>query len=298
MESSIPLICPVCNHSDFQNDFVCTDFFVTGRNFTLLRCKNCGFRITGSAPSPDESEKYYQSEDYISHSNTRKGFTNKAYHFIREYMLRKKASIIPAPSGEKPGALLDIGAGTGFFLNFMHHRGWKVTGTEKSAGARSFALKEWQLSLLSEEALFTLPFCSFDVVTLWHVLEHLHNLQEHLSVVAQLIKPQGSLVIAVPNPESSDATHYREYWAAWDVPRHLWHFTPENISTIIQKYGFTPPHIYRMPFDAFYVSILSEKYKKSSSPLVRGLIRGFVSWTVSLFRPLKCSSLIYVFKKK
>jgi SAM-dependent methyltransferase len=297
MNSSIQPICPVCSNQNLEYDFECTDFFVTGATFQILRCTRCGFRMTGSVPDPEESGKYYQSENYISHSNTRKGFTNRVYHLVREYMLRKKGKIIPLPSGGKPGSLLDVGAGTGFFLNYMRKTGWKVTGTEQSTHARIFAQNEWKLSLLPDDALFLLPAHSFDVVTLWHVLEHIYNLKEYLTVITQLIKPGGSLVIAVPNPESTDAKHYREYWAAWDVPRHLWHFTPDNIGQMIQKYGFILQSVRRMPFDAFYVSILSEKYRKSFLPVLKGIFFGTISWLISLFRPLKCSSLIYVFSK-
>jgi 2-polyprenyl-3-methyl-5-hydroxy-6-metoxy-1,4-benzoquinol methylase len=194
--------------------------------------------------------------------------------------------------------LLDIGAGTGYFLQVMLKRGWKISGTEKSDSARKFAAEKWGMQLLPEDGLGSLPENSFDAITLWHVMEHLHDLHTYWEKLAGLLKREGSLIIALPNPASADAGHYREHWAAWDVPRHLWHFSPENIKQIAEKHGFILQSTYRMPFDVFYVSILSERYKKSAFPILKGLLKGTVWWCFSLLSIEKCSSLIYVFKLK
>jgi SAM-dependent methyltransferase len=178
----------------------------------------------------------------------------------------------------------------------MLEKGWEITGTEKSDSARKFASEKWGMQLLPEDGLWSLSENSFDVITLWHVMEHLHDLEKYWGILNRLIKPEGSLIIALPNPASADAGHYREHWAAWDVPRHLWHFSPENIRQIAEKHGFILQSTYRMPFDAFYVSILSEKYKKSGFPVMKGLSMGTLSWFSSLLSIHKSSSLIYVFK--
>mgnify|MGYP003768332027 CR=1 FL=1 len=200
-------------------------------------------------------------------------------------------------AGEKPGTLLDIGAGTGFFLHFMQKYGWSVTGTEKSDEARRFARDEWNLPLLPDQSLFSMPEQSFDVITLWHVMEHLHDPEKYLAAISRLLKPTGCLFIALPNPSSADAVHYGKYWAAWDVPRHLWHFSPDHICRLLQNGGFRTERMYRMPFDAFYVSILSEKYRKSGFPVLLGLSKGFLFWMASWANRRKCSSLVYLFKK-
>lgn len=205
------------------------------------------------------------------------------------------------------GTLLDVGAGTGYFLHHMQKHGWKVTGTEQNDSARAFALSEWEIPLLPEEALFDLPGRSFDIITLWHVLEHLDDPGKYLQKCAQLLKPGGFLFLALPNPASTDALHYRKFWAAWDVPRHLWHFSPSNLRQFTEKQGFLLKRTFRMPFDAFYVSILSEQYKKNKGGLsstdrflilLKGIFYGKISWIVSLFHPLKCSSVIYLLNLK
>jgi SAM-dependent methyltransferase len=292
------LICPVCGHSVSGGEVVCTDFFLTGEHFPLLLCEGCGLRITGTAPDADAIGPYYQSAEYVSHSNTRKGFTNRLYHLVRTIMLERKYKLVKKSSGLSAGSLLDIGAGTGYFPEIMKKKGWSVTGTEKSDSARTFAADNREMQLLPEDGLWSLPDGTFDVITLWHVMEHLHDLEKYWGKIASLIKTKGCLIIALPNPESYDASFYREYWAAWDVPRHLWHFSPENIQQIAGKYGFILKNTVRMPFDAFYVSILSEKYKKTTAPVIMGIITGTMSWLTSLLHIHKSSSLIYVFRMK
>ena len=275
---------------------VCTDFFITGEQFPLLKCAFCGFRMTGLVPDATEIGRYYWSEEYVSHSNTREGFTNRLYHLVRTIMLERKYKIVAGSLGQPAGSLLDIGAGTGYFLQTMLKKGWKITGTEKSESAREFSSEKWGIGLLPEDRLWSFPENSFDVITLWHVMEHLHDLEKYWEKLSGLIKPAGCLVIGLPNPASADAGHYGQHWAAWDVPRHLWHFSPQNIQQIAEKHGFILQNTFRMPFDAFYVSILSEKYRKSVLPVLKGLWVGTLSWLASLFNIHKSSSLIYVFK--
>jgi SAM-dependent methyltransferase len=291
-------MCPVCGHPVSGKEMICTDFFVTGEQFPLLKCGGCGFLITGSAPDADAIGPYYQSEKYVSHSNTREGFTNRVYHLVRTIMLERKHKLVVKSSGLPSGSLLDIGAGTGYFLQGMQKKGWRITGTEKSDSARKFAAEKWGLELLPEDGLWSLPENSFDVITLWHVMEHLHDLEKYWRKLTVLIKREGCLVVALPNPSSYDAVHYREHWAAWDVPRHLWHFSPDNIQQIAEKYRFILQSTFRMPFDAFYVSILSEKYRKSVFPILKGIYFGTISLLTSWFNLHRCSSLIYVFRKK
>lgn len=289
--------CPVCGSNQFKPFITCTDFFVSGGQFEIRECTGCGFKFTANAEDEENIGKYYQSEEYISHSNTSKGLVNAVYHQVRNYMLGRKRRLVEKATGLKSGQILDVGTGTGFFLNEMKTHGWQVTGTEKSADARDFAQNELGLEIEEPEQLSRLDNKSFDAITLWHVLEHIHRLDENMEAFARLLKPEGKLIIAVPNHTSYDARHYKQYWAAWDVPRHLWHFGPEQMKQFGEKYGFRLQSLHTMPFDSFYVSLLSEKYKKSKFALFNGLMHGKISWLKSLVNKEKCSSVIYLFGK-
>ena len=289
--------CPVCDSTNFSPFLTCTDYFVSGEQFTIKRCGNCGFKITENIEDEENIGRYYQSEEYISHSNTSKGMINAVYHQVRNYMLGQKRKLVESAAGMQSGRIMDVGTGTGFFLNEMSRHGWQVTGTEKSPDARQFAQTEFNLNMLETEELFNLKDNSFDVITLWHVLEHIHRLQENMQTFRRLLKKEGKLIIAVPNHDSYDAQHYKEFWAAYDVPRHIWHFAPQQMQLLGEKYGFQLTGTKTMPFDSFYVSLLSEKYKKAKVPLLGGMVHGKISWINSLLNPKKCSSVIYVFEK-
>lgn len=289
--------CPVCGSNQFKHFITCTDFFVSGEQFEIRECSRCGFKFTANAEDEENIGRYYQSEDYISHSNTSKGLVNAVYHQVRNYMLGNKRRLVEKTTGLKSGHVLDVGTGTGFFLNEMKTHNWKVSGTEKSDDAREFAEKEFGLGMEEPEQLFQFEKESFDAITLWHVLEHIHRLNENMEAFIRLLKPHGKLIIAVPNPTSYDARHYKQFWAAWDVPRHLWHFGPEQMKLFGEKHGFQLQSLHTMPFDSFYVSLLSEKYKKSKLALFKGLMHGKISWLKSLSDKKKCSSVIYVFGK-
>jgi 2-polyprenyl-3-methyl-5-hydroxy-6-metoxy-1,4-benzoquinol methylase len=289
--------CPVCDAKTFSAFLTCTDFFVSGEEFKIKQCDSCGFKITENIENEENIGRYYQSENYISHSNTTKGLVNSVYHSVRKYMLGRKRRLVEKETGKRNGHILDVGTGTGFFLNEMKENGWQVTGTEKSSDARDFAKKEFKLENLPSENLFKLKDNSFDVITLWHVLEHIHRLNENMEIFKRLLKKDGKLIIAVPNHDSSDAKHYKAYWAAFDVPRHIWHFAPKQMKQLGEKHGFRLSSLHTMPFDSFYVAMLSEKYKKSKLALLKGIFHGKISWLQGIFNPAKCSSVIYVFKK-
>lgn len=289
--------CPVCGSNQFKHFITCTDFFVSGEQFEIRECSRCGFKFTANAEDEENIGRYYQSEEYISHSNTSKGLVNAVYHQVRNYMLGNKRRLVEKTTGLKSGHMLDVGTGTGFFLNEMKTHNWKVSGIEKSDDAREFAEKEFGLGMEEPEQLFQFEKESFDAITLWHVLEHIHRLNENMEAFIRLLKPHGKLIIAVPNPTSYDARHYNQFWAAWDVPRHLWHFGPEQMKLFGERHGFQLQSLHNMPFDSFYVSLLSEKYKKSKLALFKGLMHGKISWLKSLSDKKRCSSVIYVFGK-
>lgn len=289
--------CPVCDKTSFSTFLTTTDFLISNEKFQIKICNGCGFKITQDIEDESGIELYYQSEKYISHSNTSKGLVNSLYHRVRKHMLVKKRKLVEKVSAEKKGNILDVGTGTGFFLNEMKKRGWQVAGTEMSRDARRFAKSEFGLNVSPPEQLFGFKENSFSVVTLWHTLEHIHQIKANMETFHKVLKTGGKLIIAVPNNSSYDAQHYREYWAAYDVPRHIWHFSPEQMEPFGKKFGFILREVHALPFDSFYISILSEKYKKSGLPLLSGIFFGTMSWFTCLFKPGRCSSVMYIFEK-
>lgn len=290
--------CPLCGGKQLKHTITCTDHYASGESFKLFRCEGCGFIFTQDAPTEARIGRYYETPDYISHSDTHQGLMNRVYHVVRRYMLSRKATLVKRTAGMARGTLLDIGTGTGYFGNAMQERGWQVKAIEKNAGARAFALTHFDLKVDAEEALEQYPDASFDVITLWHVMEHLEHLNATWKRLAALLKDDGVLIVAVPNAVSYDAQKYKEWWAAYDVPRHLWHFSPSTMQQFGVKYGFKLAEQHPMPFDAFYVSMLTEKYKGRRCSFLRGWWTGMAAWFSSLAKKERSSSMIYVFRKK
>jgi len=243
--------CPVCRNKDFSPFMVCADHTVTREVFEIVRCSGCGFTFTNPRPQRNEIGRYYESDEYISHSNTSRGIVNFVYQIVRRYTIREKLRLMHVLAhNARPETqnLLDIGCGTGEFLNACHKEGWKVQGIEPSPNAREFAVKRYNLKVGEEEELAKLPDASFDIITLWHVLEHVHDLDKRMNELNRLLASRGAIVIAVPNCRSLDAEIYKEYWAAYDVPRHLYHFTSETMTRLVHNYGMNIVDILPMRF--------------------------------------------------
>lgn len=290
--------CPLCGNSHFERVMTCEDHYATGESFGLYRCTECKFLFTQDAPSEKEIGRYYETPDYISHTDTRLGLMNRVYHHVRRYMLGCKARLVKRSCGLSRGRILDIGTGTGYFAGFMQQCGWSVSAIEKSPQAREFSRRRFGLDVEAPDALTAYEADSFDAITLWHVMEHLEHLNETWERLHALLKQQGTLIVAVPNPNSFDARQYKEIWAAYDVPRHLWHFTPSVMQRFGAKHGFILAEQHPMPFDAFYVSMLTEKYRRSRIPFIKGLLTGAEAWAAALAKKEQSSSMIYVFRKK
>ena len=221
--------CPLCGGTHLERALTCVDHYASGEMFHLCRCRDCGFLFTQDFPVEAEIGRYYETPDYISHTDTRKGAMNSVYHWVRNYMLGRKARLVVREAHRKEGRLLDLGTGTGYFADAMQRRGWQVEAVEKSAQARAFAKEHFNLDVKPHTALKDFAPGSFDVITLWHVMEHLEPLNETWETLHSLLTEKGVLIVAVPNCSSFDAKKYGAYWAAYDVPRHLWHFTPGTI---------------------------------------------------------------------
>lgn len=289
--------CPLCGSEKISELFKCTDFYISGESFPVDECLSCHFIFTNKYPREESIARYYQSDDYISHSDTGAGLTNKIYHIVRKRMLSGKFKLLRQKSGLSSAELIDIGSGTGLFPLYLKQKGWKCEGLELSKDARDFAFQKNNIKLHHPEFIDEVNPNSIDIITMWHTLEHFHKPDKYLESAYRILKSKGLLVIAVPNHNSYDAKRYKQFWAAWDVPRHLWHFNPASIRKYLMKYDFKFESAHRLSFDSFYVSVLSEKYKKSSLSVIKGFFTGFVSWFVSLINKEKTSSLIYVFRK-
>jgi 2-polyprenyl-3-methyl-5-hydroxy-6-metoxy-1,4-benzoquinol methylase len=296
--------CPACDSLLLQPVFDVKDHSVSGKTFSIWECSDCSLRFTQDVPGSDSIGHYYKSENYISHTNTSEGFINRLYQIVRKQTLRQKRKLICKITGRKNGTLLDVGSGTGSFVNEMKQNDWNVTGLEPDEDARKVAKESLDCELKTIEELFYLPENAFDVITLWHVLEHVHDLQGYLRQLKKLLKQDGLLFIAVPNYTSFDASVYKEYWAAYDVPRHLYHFSPLSMKLLIDKNGMKVFRHKPMWFDSFYVSFLISKYKNARLTGREGKTNwltaswnGFVSNLEALFDKKKCSSVIYIISR-
>jgi 2-polyprenyl-3-methyl-5-hydroxy-6-metoxy-1,4-benzoquinol methylase len=289
--------CPLCSSKKIEMALATEDYSISKDAFEIFKCNDCSFHFTQNMPSPAAIGPYYKSDVYISHSDTKEGLVNRIYHSAREMMLRKKRNLIQQlTSGKK---LLDIGSGTGYFLNSMKQNGYEVTGVEIDEAARNATLKNFGIKVNPPATLLEGKLKEkVDVITLWHVMEHLHDMDGYMQSMHDLLKPEGYLLIAVPNYTSFDAQYYGKYWAAYDVPRHLWHFSPKTIAKLAYKNNFELIDQKRLPLDPFYNSLLSEKYKSNKLSLIFGGIIGLIALLVSFVNPSRSSSPIYILKKK
>lgn len=293
-EETISPVCPACGSRDTGAVLEAVDHTVSGSTFTVRECRSCSLRFTSPVPGPEEIGRFYQSEDYISHSDTRAGLVNKLYHLVRTVSLNQKKKWVEKATRRHGGRLLDIGCGTGAFLQVMKQAGWVTTGLEPDSGARQVAAEKYHISVLPPAELYRLPRGSFEAVTLWHVLEHVHDLHGYLDQIASLLAPGGRAFVAVPNYTSPDARKYAAFWAAWDVPRHLYHFSPAALTALAGRHGLRVAAQVAMPFDAFYISLLSGKYRKGRTPYAEGFLTGFRSWSNARRHPSEASSILYI----
>ena len=289
--------CPVCKSTQIQPQLSAKDYTVSGETFSIVACNNCTHLFTQNVAQQNEIGKYYASENYISHSDTQIGLVNKLYHSIRKRTLQSKKKLIERETEKSNGNILDIGCGTGAFLNTMQKGGWKITGLEPDETARVKAKTLYGIDPQPSNNIFNLSNNSYDAITMWHVLEHVHELNEYVAQLKNMLTEKGKIFIAVPNYTSYDAQHYGQFWAAYDVPRHLYHFSPESMKKLVEQHGLTIKKIKPMWFDSFYVSMLSEQYKNGKGNLIKAFLVGLVSNIKTLFNLKKCSSLIYIIEK-
>ena len=286
-------VCPVCKNANIAKVLSAKDYTVSNETFDIWECENCRLRFTQNIPSLEESSQYYQSENYISHSDTSQGLINNLYHKVRKRTLVQKRKLVIKETRKKAGNILDIGCGTGAFLNTMKKANWQITGLEPDGNARQKANELYGIQPRSAEDIYDLEGHTFDAITLWHVLEHVHDVHGYMKKIKHLLNAEGRLFIAVPNYTSYDAKHYKEYWAAYDVPRHLYHFSPKSMVKLWNIHGIKVNSIEPMWYDSVYVSMLSEQYKNGKPGAISGAITGALSNMNTLLHTKKCSSIIY-----
>ena len=283
-------------HTIQQKKITCKDYTVSNKNFELIYNSELEMLETFPQPKGDELASYYESPDYISHTDAKESIIDKVYQLVKKYTLQQKLNLINSFNTQNK-TLLDIGCGTGDFLINCKKNGWSVVGVEPNVNAQKIINSKLEDSSFVFTNIDDVIDQRFDIITLWHVLEHVPNLDDYISSLKKILKPNGVLVIAVPNYKSYDAFYYQQFWAAYDVPRHLWHFSKKSIQLLFSKQEMIVSKIKPMMFDSFYVSLLSEKYKSGNSNFLKAFCVGFISNLKALGNN-EYSSLIYIIKNQ
>ena len=283
--------CPVCKSTQFDNYMICADDSVSGESFALVKCPSCSLVFTNPRPKEDQLSNYYKSDEYISHTDKGNSFINIIYKLVRNHTLKQKVKLIQQLN-KKTGTLLDYGCGTGDFIKEARENNWQAFGYEPDESARSIASRKNPESLISSIKGGSEVY---DVITAWHVIEHVADLKETMKSLKKKLKDKGHLIVAVPNHQSYDAQYYKNNWAAFDVPRHLYHFDRTSMKVLASELKMTLTKTLPMKFDSYYVSMLSEKYRGNGN-LLNALKVGFKSNSKATTSK-EYSSLIYIFKK-
>ncbi len=281
--------CPSCKHTLFTNHLICTDYSISQESFALVKCSKCGLVFTNPRPDQNKIADYYKSDQYISHTNKSNNLINAAYKIARSFTLKSKHRLIT--KYKKSGRILDFGSGTGHFINYMASKGWKTYGYDPYihhlTNGNTIFLD--QIKKISEED-------KFHIITAWHTIEHVHDLRDTLKLLSKRLKKGGYLFIAIPNHKSYDANHYHKYWAGYDVPRHLYHFSQSSFTILSNNLKLSLVKIYPMKLDAYYVSWLSQKYQGSNNFVAA--MKVAMHSNKQAKKTGEYSSLIYVLKAK
>lgn len=288
--------CPVCKNEKFEPFLTAEDHFLTKEKFEICGCSSCGFRFINPRPPKEEIGRYYQSEAYISHNASEFNLLTTIYKAARFLAIRSKYALIKRHA--KGTRLLDIGCGTGEVLKYCKSRGFYVQGVEPTGTARKFAVENNGLDVKATLGELDPGAEPFNCITLWHVLEHIHELDASMEQIKGMLDPEGTLIIAVPNCDAMDAQAYGRYWAAYDVPRHLYHFTKETFQKFAENHGFVLKKTVPQKMDSYYVSLLSEKYKTGKSNYLTAFVNGFISNYAAKTKGYGHSSLIFLLSVK
>lgn len=285
--------CPCCNSIEFNNEIICDDYSVSQESFAIMKCMNCGFLVTSPRPNQSSIGNFYKSDNYISHTNKATNLTNFIYKIARRFTLKQKFNLVSKYAHKTK--ILDYGSGAGSLLHYFKEKGWSTYGVEPDEITRNKSVEDFHLEIYP--SIHSLPTQKFAIISLWHVLEHIHYLEDTISQLYNSLSKKGKLIIAVPNHNSYDRQFYKKYWAAYDVPRHLYHFNQDTIQELMKYHNFELIETIPQKLDAYYVSLLSEKYKKGAFKFIKAFIIGWLSNRWAHKNNNNYSSLIYIFKK-
>jgi SAM-dependent methyltransferase len=292
-------ICPVCEESQFSPLLSCVDNTVSHETFVIIKCTNCDFTVTSPRPEDGKLGDYYLSDNYISHSNKATTLLDRVYLLARRFTLRWKVNLLlKYYTNHNTINVLDYGCGTGEFLKACKDSGFTISGVEPSENARAKSSQTNQIKI--QESLEGIDNLRFNIITMWHVLEHIPDFETIIQKLKSKLTDDGVLFIAVPNHKSFDGQHYHKHWAGFDVPRHLWHFSSGTMKKILSKNNLNLIDICGMELDSYYVSLLSEKYKSENKTTIIGYINAVLNGIRSNWKARKTgeySSLIYIIKK-
>ncbi len=277
-------------HNHTKPLFSCKDYLISGEEYTLMKNHEYDMLVTSSIPS--DLLKYYDSNEYVSHNNSKNTLFNFLYNSVKKWSFKRKRSLFYKNSTQQ--SILDIGAGTGEFLFYCKKHGMNISGVEPNEKARKQALSK---RVKLQPNIKNISHKQYDVITLWHSLEHIPNLFECVNQLKKCLVKDGKMFVAVPNFKSFDANHYKEFWAAYDVPRHLWHFSQKSIHLIFESVEMKVTKTHPLKFDSFYVSLLSEKHKTGKMNFIKAFAVGLYS-NIKAFRSNEFSSLIYQIEHK
>lgn len=287
--------CPWCGSEKAQINLWLKDEFLSKEDFHICECLNCGLSYTMPRPNKEKIGEYYKSEEYYSHQENKKGFIPRLYESVKKVNLKHKYNL--ATQGLNVGKMLDIGCGVGDFLHTAEEHGWTCTGVEPSEDAKAIAKTKTKANIINSEDMEKIPDATFELITMWHVLEHVDDLKWQIEQLHRLTKTKGRIVIAVPNYKSYDAQYYKELWAAYDVPRHLSHFNKNVLTKIFKSKNLELVRTDKLIWDAYYISYMSEQYKQHKFPLLKGTFRGCIS-NCKARHTKEWSSMVYIFEKK
>ncbi|MDZ7742934.1 MAG: class I SAM-dependent methyltransferase [Bacteroidota bacterium] len=286
--------CPLCKNDDFESYLHTLDYFLTQEDFHISKCKSCGFIFTNPIPNERDLGRYYKSEEYLSHTNKKNSLKDYLYQIVKTRNLRKKYKTVCDYAGLNKGRILDYGSASGDLLAFFKSKDWEVRGIEADRESRDHAITKHDIKVFGDKSGLDLE--QFDVITLWHVLEHVADLDQSLEFFHAHLHTKGKLFLALPNIDSWDARHYGKYWAALDVPRHLYHFNKQSVERLLSRQGFQLTAVLPMHFDAYFIALLSEKYKHGRLDYFSAFIKGMRS-NIHARKNRQYSSLLYVLEK-
>jgi predicted SAM-dependent methyltransferase len=288
--------CPFCGSVNISKVLQCTDASHSQEKFDIVECSNCTGRFTQNVPDEKNIGPYYAFADYVSHNNKAKGLINTLYLQARKFTLYTKWKLVQKYVGKPNINLADIGSGTGAFVHYCALQKIDALGFEPDETARIAAKNTFDVTLQPSVDWFNQP-AHYNAITLWHVLEHLHELDNYFKSFYDKLVVAGYLFIAVPNYTSTDAKYYKQHWAAYDVPRHLYHFSPTSMQQLAHKHGFIVEATKPMWLDGYYVSMLTEKQQKQHLSFIKGAWQGLITHIKLLSNKTQASSLIYILKK-